>query len=102
MNPRRIIDAAVLMDRMLADPALLRAVHRRLRLNGIQPADVPADSEIALVDGPFGLVIQYERVLRDASGHRYRDESGTRAAAVVCTALLSIAPPADWCTGGTP
>jgi hypothetical protein len=100
MNPICVIDAALLMARMKADPALFRAVHRWLRLHGIQPSDVPADSEITFVDGPFGPVIQYEAFRRDADGRRFYDESKRCAAATVRTALLSVAPPAEWLTEG--
>ncbi|WP_329214898.1 hypothetical protein OG352_05470 [Streptomyces sp. NBC_01485] len=94
-----MIDTEALRNQMTRSPHLFRAVHRWLRINGIDPGDVPVPSELAVEDGAFGLVIRYEAYLRNAAGHRYVDPADRdRAARENRTVLLQLAPPAEWFT----
>lgn len=93
---RRVIDCDALMRQMRRSPRLFRAVHRWLRLHGIDPRDVPVPSEMVIEDSAYGLVIRYEAYLT-IDGHKYLDPDNLdRVATKHRTSLLHIAPPTWW------
>lgn len=99
MGERRVIDCNELRERVCRTPDGLRAVEEWLRVNGIDPADVPVESELVIEDSAFGLVIRYTAYLRNADGAKYVDPDDPHfAASVDRTAVLQLAPPADWLT----
>lgn len=99
MSQRRVIDCEQLWKRLCGTPDGLRAVRAWLQANGIDPSDVPVESEVVVEDSAFGLVIRYEAYLKDANGMRYVDpDKPDRAASEFRTALLQLAPPAEWLT----
>jgi hypothetical protein len=95
-----VIDCGVLKERMDRSPDLFDAVHRWLRIHDMEPSDVQVPSEMVIEDSAFGIVIRYRAYLRDAGGHRYLDpdDPDRGAATADRTALLRLAPPADWLT----
>lgn len=99
MTDRRIIDTEALWARTRQSPDMFRAVQQWLRVNGIEPRDVPVPSDLVIEDSAYGLVIRYEAYLRNAEGRPYVDpDDPDRAAMENRTVLLHIAPPADWLT----
>lgn len=100
MSERRVIDCHELLDKVIGQPGGLHAVQGWLRLNGINPRDVPLDSEMVIEDSAFGMVIRYTAYLYDADGHRYVDpEAPDFAASQDRTAMLRVAPQPQWLTG---
>ncbi|MFI5973571.1 hypothetical protein [Streptomyces sp. NPDC051452] len=94
---RLVIDCHELLDRVIGQPDGLRSVQRWLRLHGIDPIDVPVDSEMVIEPTAFGPVIRYTAYLRNDQGHRYVDpEAPEFAASEDRTALLRIAPEPQW------
>ncbi|MFE6362935.1 hypothetical protein ACFVP3_23415 [Streptomyces sp. NPDC057806] len=99
MSERRVIDCEELWARQCRTPDGLRAVREWLRVNGIDPNDVPIRSELVIEDSAFGMVIRYEAYLRTAEGRPFVDPvDPDRAAVGGRTVLLQLAPPADWLT----
>lgn len=97
MSDRRVIDTEVLMAHVARTPGLLRIVHRWCRLNGIDPSHVPVPSDLVIEDCAYGRVIRYEAYLTTEDGRRYLDPADpSRVATARRTALLQLAPPADW------
>jgi hypothetical protein len=96
---RLVIDCRDLYQRMYRTPDGMRAVQAWLRANGIEPSDVPMDSEMVLEDSTFGMLIRYEAFRTDEHGRRYVDpDDPDRAATENRTALLQLPPPASWVT----
>ncbi|WP_432169101.1 hypothetical protein [Streptomyces sp. 1222.5] len=95
---RLVIDCRDVLDRaMLGMPGGLRPVLRWLRLHGIDPADVPVDSEVVIEPTAFGPVIRYTAYLRNDEGFKYADpEDPDFAASEDRTALLCIEPDPEW------
>ncbi|MFD7793582.1 hypothetical protein [Streptomyces sp. NPDC059759] len=101
MTDRRVIDCKALMEQAYGTPGLLRLVYQWCRSNGIEPRDVPVHSEMVIEDSAFGLVIRYEAYLTNEEGRRYVDPDHVDQAAMAArTAVLLVAPPNDWLTGG--
>ncbi|WAZ20216.1 hypothetical protein STRCI_001317 [Streptomyces cinnabarinus] len=99
MSERRIIDCEALWARQFSTPDGMHAVLTWLHANGINPRDVPVSSELVIEDSAFGVVIRYEAYLRTAEGCPYVDpDDPDRAAMASRTALLLLAPLADWLT----
>ncbi|HEY6116454.1 MAG TPA: hypothetical protein VI172_10885 [Candidatus Dormibacteraeota bacterium] len=99
MGERYVIDCHELWDKAIGQPDGLHAVQGWLHLNGIDPRDVPLDSEMVIEDSAFGMVIRYTAYLYDADGHRYVDpDAPDFAASQDRTAVLRVAPPAEWLT----
>ncbi|MEU9208504.1 hypothetical protein AB0D27_11255 [Streptomyces sp. NPDC048415] len=96
MTQRLVIDCHELWDKAAGHPDGLRAVQRWLRLNGIEPRDVPLHSEMVIEDSAYGLVIRYEAYLT-VGGQKYVDpDNPDRAAGESRAALLAVAPPDEW------
>lgn len=99
MGERRVIDCNDLRQRVYATEGGFLAVQTWLLANGIEPSDVPVKSELVIEDSAFGLVIRYTAYLRNADGETYADpDAPDFAASTDRTALLRLAPPADWLT----
>lgn len=64
--------------------------------NGIDPADVSADHDVIVEDGPDGRVIRYSEYLRTLDGSKYRAEGADGAAVEERTAPLRVDPPGHW------
>ncbi|MCQ9178572.1 hypothetical protein KMT30_05915 [Streptomyces sp. IBSBF 2953] len=97
MAERLVIDCNDLRQRVCSTELGLRAVQEWFRVNGIEPADVPVASKVAIEDSAFGIVIRYTAYLRNADGAKYVDPDDPHSAASADrTALLQIAPPSDW------
>ncbi|MGX1223175.1 hypothetical protein [Streptomyces ambofaciens] len=97
-KPHRVtIDLGTLWERIVLEPRELRAVQRWLRLNRIDPNDVPVRSQLVLEDSAFGPVIRYDAFLTTDEGHRFIDAAyGERPATQRRTALLWQEPPLEW------
>lgn len=96
---RHVIDCHELLDRVIGQPDGLRSVQRWLRLNGIEPRDVPLDSEMVIEDSAYGRVIRYTAYLHDDQGRKYVDpEDPDFAASEDRTAVLRVAPKPQWLT----
>ncbi|MGW1001757.1 hypothetical protein [Streptomyces sp. NPDC002520] len=103
MSERLVIDCHELWETVVGQPGGLRAVRRWLRLNGIDPHDVPLDSELVIEDSAYGMVIRHEAYLTTDDGHKYIDpDNPDRAATDDRTAVLRVAPKPQWlrATGG--
>ena len=99
MNQRLVIDCHELWHKVVDQPGGLRAVHMWMRLHGIDPEDVPLDSEMVIEDTAYGLVIRYTAHLRNESGNKYVDpEAPEFAASEDRTAVLRAAPEPQWLT----
>lgn len=99
MSQRLVIECHELWEKGVVLPAGLRTVQRWLRLNGIDPHDVPLHSELVIEDSAYGMVIRYQAYLTTPGGRRYVDPGDPdRAAVQARTALLQLPPPADWVT----
>ncbi|MFJ6841399.1 hypothetical protein ACIQRE_01880 [Streptomyces griseoluteus] len=97
MRQRVVIDCHALWERTVGQPGGLRAVQRWLRLNGIEPAEVPLHSEIVIEPSAFGRLIRYTTYLRNADGHRYTDpDNRDFAASEDRTAVLRVEPEPKW------
>lgn len=96
-STRRIIDTEALWAQTRTSPYAFRVVKSWLRANGIEPRDIPVPSEMVIEDSAFGMVIRYEAYCRNAEGRIYVDPD-RGAARQNQTALLQLAPPADWLT----
>ncbi|MGW0582405.1 hypothetical protein ACWD25_42230 [Streptomyces sp. NPDC002920] len=95
-----VIDCHELWDKVAGQPDGLRAVQRWMRLNSIEPNDVPLDSEMVIEDSAYGMVIRYTAYLRNADGNLYVDpDAPDFAASRDRTALLKAAPKPQWLTG---
>lgn len=98
-KPDRItLDLSALWDLLVREePGALRAVQRWLRLNRIDPNDVPVRSELVMEDSAFGPVIRYDAFLTTDEGHRFIEAAyGDRPATQRRTALLWQEPPLEW------
>ncbi|MFE9687985.1 hypothetical protein [Streptomyces sp. NPDC006285] len=73
----------------------VHAVAEWLRANGIDPQDVPIDSDITIGTEPFGGArhIRYSALLRNELGHLHHDPATGRAAVEARTALLVVEAP---------
>lgn len=101
MTARRVIDCQTLMEQTYRTPGLLQLVQQWFRSNGIEPKDVPMHSEMVIEDSAFGLLIRYEAYLTNEDGRKYVDRDHPDQAAMAArTAVLLVAPPNDWLTGG--
>ncbi|MEU7403830.1 hypothetical protein [Streptomyces sp. NPDC044948] len=103
MIERLVIDCHQLYEREFRTPRGMRAVQVWLRVNGIDPSDVPVWSEMVIEDSAFGMVIRYTAYRWNADGHRYADPDNPDLVATQDrTAPLVLPPPADWLptTGG--
>ncbi|SHI66316.1 hypothetical protein [Streptomyces sp. 3214.6] len=103
MGKRLVIDCHELWDKVIGQPDGLHAVQGWLRLNGIDPRDVPLDSEMVIEDSAFGMVIRYTAYLYDEQGRKYVDPDAPEfAASQDRTAVLKVAPAPEWLstTGG--
>jgi len=99
VSERRVIDCHELLDKVIGQPGGLHAVQGWLRLNGINPRDVPRDSEMVIEDSAFGMVIRYTAYLYDEQGRKYVDpEDPQFAASQDRTAVLRVAPQPQWLT----
>ncbi|WP_416976673.1 hypothetical protein [Streptomyces sp. T028] len=99
MKQRLVIDCHELWDKVAGQRDGLRAVQRWLRLNGIEPRDVPLDSEMVIEDSAFGMVIRYTAYLYDDEGRKYVDPDAPEfAASEDRTAVLRVAPEPQWLT----
>ncbi|CAL9302994.1 hypothetical protein [Streptomyces sp. SudanB91_2054] len=99
MPDRITVDFAVLWGRIEREPRLLRAVQRWLRLNQIDPSDVPVRSSLVLEDSAFGPVIRYDAFATTDEGRRLIDAAdGDRPVTRRRTALLWQEPPLEWLT----
>ncbi|MFI7394049.1 hypothetical protein [Streptomyces tendae] len=97
MPDRITLDLAVLWGRIEREPRLLRAVQRWLRINQIDPSDVPVRSALVLEDSAFGPVIRYDSFVTTDEGRRLIDAAyGDRPATRRRTALLWQEPPLEW------
>ncbi|NEC77229.1 hypothetical protein [Streptomyces rochei] len=99
MPDRITIDLAALWSRHFPEPGALRAAQRWLRLNQIDPSDVPVRSSLVLEDSAFGPVIRYDAFVTTDEDRRlidaaYGDQPVTRRR----TALLWQEPPLEWLT----
>lgn len=65
------------------------AVADWLRVNGIDPSDVPIAGPITITRGR----IHYDALLCNGAGRRYRDQATDDAARAPRWALLKVAPP---------
>ncbi|MGI3199630.1 hypothetical protein ACRJ4W_15365 [Streptomyces sp. GLT-R25] len=99
-RPDRVtIELATLWERIVQEPRLLRAVQRWMRLNQIDPNEVPVRSALVLEDSAFGPVIRYDAFVTTDEGHRFIDAAyGDRPATRRRTALLWQEPPLAWLT----
>ncbi|WP_426568133.1 hypothetical protein [Streptomyces canus] len=99
MSERLVIDCHELWEKVVGRPGGLQAVQVWLRLNGIDPNDVPLHSEMVIEDSAFGMVIRYTAYLTNEDGHRYVDpEAPEFAASQDRTAILRVAPQPQWLT----
>jgi len=103
---RLVIDCYSLYQRVYRTPDGMRTVQAWLRANGIDPDDVPVDSELVIEDSAFGMAIRYQAYRLNEDGRRYVDpDDPDRVATENRTALLQLPPPADWLApagGGRP
>ncbi|GAA2340048.1 hypothetical protein OKJ48_22445 [Streptomyces kunmingensis] len=85
-------------------PGLIRAVAEWLHINGIDPADVPVDSDISIDRKTLSGTrhIRYSALLRNELGHLYHDPITGRPAVEDRTAVLTVAPPLgfSWLSNG--
>ncbi|MFF3848006.1 hypothetical protein [Streptomyces sp. NPDC002328] len=99
MSERLVIDCNELWERTVQQPGLLADVQAWLRANSIDASDVPVHSEMVIEDSAFGMVIRYTAYLRDEDGNKYLDPADPDwPASQDRTAVLRVAPPADWLT----
>ena len=103
MSERLVIDCHQLYEREYRTPDGFRAVQTWLRVNSIDPNDVPTQSEMVIEDSAFGWVIRYKAYRRTPGGRLFPDPNDPdRLATEDRTALLVLPPPTDWVktTGG--
>lgn len=68
-----------------------------LKANGIDPEDVPTNTEITVETGTGGdRVIHYTAFLRNEDGAKYLDEATGDAAHKERTAPVQVEPPMHW------
>lgn len=97
MNERVVIDCYELWEKTVGQPGGLPEVQQWLRLNGIDPNDVPLHSEMVIEDSAYGMVIRYTAYRRNADGNVYVDPDCPEfPASEDRTAVLRVAPLAQW------
>ncbi|MEI5520702.1 hypothetical protein WB388_08815 [Streptomyces brasiliscabiei] len=68
-----------------------------LKANGIDPEDVPTNTEITVETGTDGgRLIRYTVYLRNANGAKYLDEATGEPAQQERTAPAQVEPPMHW------
>ncbi|HET6636799.1 MAG TPA: hypothetical protein VFH77_17410 [Streptomyces sp.] len=103
MSNRLVIDCEDLWALGRRDDRTFRQVRLWLRLNGINPNDVPLASDLVIEDSAYGPVIRYTPFARDADGYRYVDPAHPgHPATEDRTALLRTPFPDEWLTRPTP
>lgn len=97
MNAWVVLDASAWRSLPLTRQHEIRAW---LKMNGISPVDVPADSTVSLVPGESGAwYIQHETYRRSVDGRIIVDPDKPDEAYVrECAVPLQIDPPVHWLT----